>query len=54
MEPSSLPAQPGCAACGHEHLVEFYETEEFLVASVADYVVGGAARRRGGDRRRHA
>jgi hypothetical protein len=38
MESSDLPAQPGCAACGHEHLVEFYETEEFLVASVADYV----------------
>ena len=38
MESSSHPSQPGCAACGHEHLVEFYETEEFLVASVADYV----------------
>jgi hypothetical protein len=38
MESSSLPEQPGCAACGHEHLVEFYETEEFLVASVADFV----------------
>ncbi len=38
MDPSSLPEQPGCAACGHEHLVEFYETEEFLVASVADFV----------------
>jgi hypothetical protein len=39
MESSSLPAQPGCAACGHDHLVEFYENEEFLVASVVDYVV---------------
>ena len=38
MGPSDPPAQPGCAACGHEHLVEFYETEEFLVASVADFV----------------
>ncbi len=33
MESSNLPSQPGCAACGHEHLVEFYETEEFLVAT---------------------
>ncbi len=33
----------GCAACGHDHLVEFYETEEFLVASVTDYVVGALA-----------
>lgn len=39
MQSSNPPEQPGCAACGHEHLVEFYETEEFLVASVADYVV---------------
>ena len=38
MNTPSHPAQPGCAACGHEHLVEFYETEEFLVASVADFV----------------
>jgi hypothetical protein len=35
MEPSS---SSGCAACGHEHLVELYETEAFLISSVADYV----------------
>ena len=35
----SDPAPPGCAACGHEHLVEFYETEEHLVGAVTDYVV---------------
>ena len=39
MEPTSHAAQDGCAACGHEHLVEFYETEQFLVDSVTDYVV---------------
>ena len=38
MEPANI-AQDGCAACGHEHLVEFYETEQFLVDSVTDYVV---------------
>jgi hypothetical protein len=32
------PASPGCAACGHEHLVEFYETEEHLIATVAEYL----------------
>jgi hypothetical protein len=33
-----MPAPHGCAACGHDHLVQFYETEEFLVATVADYL----------------
>jgi hypothetical protein len=36
---SDTPAPPGCAACGHEHLVEFYETEEHLVATVTEYLV---------------
>ncbi|MEA2142737.1 MAG: hypothetical protein QOI64_1167 [Solirubrobacteraceae bacterium] len=40
---SSTPEPRGCAACGHDHLVEFYETEEFLVASVTDFVVGALA-----------
>jgi len=36
---SDSPAPPGCAACGHEHLVEFYETEEHLIATVTEYLV---------------
>jgi hypothetical protein len=36
---SDSPPPPGCAACGHEHLVEFYETEEHLIATVTEYVV---------------
>jgi hypothetical protein len=32
-------APQGCAACAHEQLVEFYETQEFLVAAVADFVL---------------
>jgi len=39
METSNTPAPDGCAACGHEHLVEFYETEEFLVATVTEFLV---------------
>jgi hypothetical protein len=35
----STPAPQGCAACAHDHLVEFYETEEFLVATVADFLL---------------
>lgn len=38
---SDVPEPQGCAACGHEHLVEFYETEEFLVGTVTDFVVAG-------------
>jgi hypothetical protein len=39
MEFSKSAAPEGCAACGHDHLVEFYETEESLIATVADYLV---------------
>jgi hypothetical protein len=39
MEPSNPAAPPSCgAACGHDHLVEFYETSAFLVATVADFL----------------
>ena len=47
--PAAPPAQAGPAAAGtHEHVVEFYETEAFLVETVTDFVgpglhVGGAA-----------
>jgi hypothetical protein len=44
MKPSNIPAPDGCAACGHEHLVEFYENEQFLVDSVTDYVAAGLRR----------
>lgn len=46
---SAAPAPAGQGATGaHEHVVEFYETEAFLVDTVADFVgpglhVGGAA-----------
>jgi hypothetical protein len=36
---SNIPLSQGCAACGHEHLVEFYETEESLIATVAEYLL---------------
>jgi hypothetical protein len=39
MPSSSVPPSQGCAACGHEHLVDFYETEERLVATVVEYLV---------------
>ncbi|MDX6688922.1 MAG: hypothetical protein QOG15_379 [Solirubrobacteraceae bacterium] len=39
MELSKFDEQEGCAACGHEHLVSFYENEESLVATVVEYVV---------------
>lgn len=38
MDPSSQTAPAG-AACGHDHLVEFYETTAFLVGTVADFLV---------------
>lgn len=38
MEFSSPEGAQGCAACGHEHLVEFYETEESLIATVSEFV----------------
>jgi hypothetical protein len=38
MASSSIPPSQGCAACGHEHLVAFYETEESLVATVVEYL----------------
>ena len=39
MEPSNPAAPPASgAACGHDHLVEFYETSAFLVATVADFL----------------
>ncbi|MEY2440738.1 MAG: hypothetical protein QOJ46_164 [bacterium] len=40
---SSIPPSQGCAACGHEHLVAFYETEEHLVATVVEYLVPALA-----------
>jgi hypothetical protein len=39
MEHSKISAADGCAACGHDHLVEFYETEESLIATVTEYLV---------------
>lgn len=36
---ASSDTPPGCAACGHEHLVDFYETDEHLIATVAEYVI---------------
>jgi hypothetical protein len=39
MDLPTTPAPPaGAAACGHDHLVEFYETTEFLVITVADFI----------------
>jgi hypothetical protein len=43
MEISQIPSAQGCAACGHEHLVSFYATEEPLVATVANYLVPALA-----------
>jgi hypothetical protein len=43
MELSKISAAEGCAACGHDHLVEFYETEESLIATVVEYVVPALA-----------
>jgi hypothetical protein len=43
MASSNIPPSQGCAACGHEHLVEFYETEERLVATVVEYLVPALA-----------
>jgi len=39
MNSSQTSAPDLRAACGHEHLVEFYETDAFLVGTVADFVV---------------
>ena len=40
MEPSPHTASAATGAgCGHEHLVEFYETTAFLVGTVADFLV---------------
>jgi hypothetical protein len=36
---SNDPTSHGGVACGHEHLVEFYETEESLIAAVVEYLV---------------
>jgi hypothetical protein len=41
MDFSCTSSSHGCAACGYEHLVEFYETDELLVATVADYLSPG-------------
>ena len=38
MEFSNPAGSEGCAACGHEHLVAFYETEERLVATVVAHL----------------
>ncbi len=39
MDASGSPHTPGQTAPGHDHVVEFYETEAFLVGTVADFVV---------------
>lgn len=39
MEPSAIPTSPCHATCAHDHLVEFYESDAFLVGTVADFVV---------------
>jgi hypothetical protein len=36
---SRTAPRPGHTSCAHDHLVEFYESDEFLVATVTDFVV---------------
>ena len=35
----TYPAVPTRPACGHDHLVEFYETDEFLVDTVSNFIL---------------